>query len=1018
MAKPIAPRRLVAVSVLVFAAGLLPGRMAHALISGATANNSGSTCSGGNNADGFCGSSTQILTNNGTNLNTRYAWNVNADVIILSTRDESGTAQHHVNFTATAVGGYRLDINTTRAGMVQRNSDAVNCDGQAHMSAVTGSSNIALNSGTLNIAGSVDVNNGTGDNQQAFGGSSGTAQIFRVSNGAGQSHALTFSWNGSVRSNSCEAAVRMGQQNGSTSGCGACEYPGSPSRTQSSDGHFVNVTFTNLCGNGTIDGSVGEACDQGSANGAFSSCCTTTCQFRSAGQVCRSSAGVCDPQETCTGSNANCPNDTLSSSSTVCRPSAGVCDVAENCTGSAPNCPPDLFASAFTECRAAAGVCDLAENCTGSSAACPPDVFRSSSFQCRASAGVCDVAENCTGSGPNCPADGFASSSTVCRVSAGVCDVAENCTGSSAACPANGFASSSTLCRASAGACDVAENCTGSSAACPADGFASSSTVCRAAADVCDVAENCTGSSASCPADSVAGAFVGCRPAAGDCDAAENCDGVSTACPPDAFQPSTVECRAAAGDCDVAENCTGSSASCPADAVQPSSFECRASAGVCDVAENCDGSTANCPADGFEPSSVVCRPAAGVCDLADNCTGSSAACPTDSVAGAFVQCRPSAGPCDVAENCDGVGVDCPADGFASSSTVCRASAGVCDVAENCDGSSAACPADVKSTAVCRAAAGTCDVAESCDGASDTCPPDGFAPALTTCRAAADTCDVAEVCTGLSATCPPDVTAPDGTPCDDNSSCSTADECAGGVCVGTPDPDGCADDFLCYKVKGSFTPVPNVRLVDQFEDVFVDVRKLRNLCTPADKNSEGVFDDTTHLVAYMITGSPGTPKFIRRTNLLVENQLGSLRVDAYKRDLLLVPSNKSLTGPTTPPSIPSINVDHYKCYKAKTTAGTPRFVPTTVTVTDQFIGVTPKTYTLKKLRHLCTPVDKNGEGIKNADAHLACYLAKAASGQPRHVRQTGVNTNNQFGPLVLGTVKESELCIPSTKTITP
>jgi hypothetical protein len=35
-----------------------------------------------------------------------------------------------------------------------------------------------------------------------------------------------------------------------------------------------------------------------------------------------------------------------------------------------------------------------------------------------------------------------------------------------------------------------------------------------------------------------------------------------------------------------------------------------------------------------------------------------------------------------------------------------------------------------------------------------------------------------------------------------------------------------------------------------------------------------------------------------------------------------------------------------------------------------------------------------------------------------VRRTGVNTNNQLGALVLSTVKESELCIPSTKTITP
>jgi hypothetical protein len=276
--------------------------------------------------------------------------------------------------------------------------------------------------------------------------------------------------------------------------------------------------------------------------------------------------------------------------------------------------------------------------------------------------------------------------------------------------------------------------------------------------------------------------------------------------------------------------------------------------------------------------------------------------------------------------------------------------------------------------------------------------------------------MAEQCTGSSAACPPDITAPDGTSCNDNNTCSSGDICQGGVCTGTPNPDGCADDFLCYGAKATFTPIPNVRLVDQFEDIFVTVRKLKHLCTPADKNAEGVFDDVTHQASYTITQAPGTPKFVRRTNLLVENQFGQLRVDAYKRDLLLVPSNKNLSGPTPPPNLGAINVDHYKCYKAKTTAGTPRFVAQTVTVEDQF--TTPKTFVLKKIRHLCNPVDKNNEGIKNSTVHLACYQAKPASGQPKHVRRTGVNTNNQLGALVLSTVKESELCIPSTKTITP
>ena len=49
-------------------------------------------------------------------LTSRYAWNINADTGIFSTHDTSGNARHNVDFTATAPGGYRLDISTSRVG--------------------------------------------------------------------------------------------------------------------------------------------------------------------------------------------------------------------------------------------------------------------------------------------------------------------------------------------------------------------------------------------------------------------------------------------------------------------------------------------------------------------------------------------------------------------------------------------------------------------------------------------------------------------------------------------------------------------------------------------------------------------------------------------------------------------------------------------------------------------------------------------------------------------------------------
>jgi hypothetical protein len=572
-------------------------------------------------------------------------------------------------------------------------------------------------------------------------------------------------------------------------------------------GEGWSVAQIEICGDSIV--SPNEQCDLGGQNGAGTSCCTAACALRAPGQTCRSSAGVCDVAETCTGASAGCPANGFAATSVVCRSAAGECDLAESCTGGGAACPSDAKVPSGTGCasdgnpcsldecdgttdacqhpagnpgaicRSSAGVCDLVETCTGASTVCPSDDFASTATVCRSAAGECDLAESCTGGGPACPGDAKVPGGTGCSSDGNVCTVDE-CDGTNDACqhpPGNG----GTVCRSSAGECDVAETCTGASPACPVDGFVPSSTVCRSATDVCDVAENCTGSSATCPPDGFEPGTTVCRSAAGECDVAESCTGSGPSCPADALEPSTTVCRSAAGDCDVAENCTGSSPSCPADALVSSGTECRSSAGICDVAESCDGVSAACPADVFEPSITECRAAAGVCDVAENCTGTGPACPADSVSGAFVVCRTSGGVCDAAENCDGVGVDCPADAKAPASTVCRSAAGVCDAAESCDGVGDACPADAKqpTAVVCQPAGGACDLAESCDGVNDACPADAKAPSGAVCRSAAGVCDLAEVCNGASDLCPSDAKQPSGTPCRASAGvCDVAESCSG------------------------------------------------------------------------------------------------------------------------------------------------------------------------------------------------------------------------------------------------
>ncbi|MEO6027114.1 MAG: hypothetical protein ABIR79_09645, partial [Candidatus Binatia bacterium] len=572
----IRPRKML-VAMLVAAMASIPTLRAttHAQsISGGAADTAGSTGDSGDGS-GSRRSSVAIQVNSGTQFKTRYAWNLSADVGVFSTKDVSGTAQHNLSFNVTAPGAYYLTVDTSRTGDMNRVNDASGCDGAADINAVNGSqSGGTLTSGTLSLADPGVIGNG-GSTTSGPINQTATARIDDLSNGAAQAHSLSFTWTGSVRSNSCEAAVRLGEGS-SVSGCTACSYPGSPSRTQTSDGHFVTVTLTSLCGNGVVDSAQGEQCDVAIVG---SVCCNSNCQFTSGG--------------------------------TQCRASAGICDVVENCTGSAAACPANTFVPSTTVCRAATGgVCDAAENCTGSTAPCPPDGFLGAATTCRAAAGVCDAAEVCSGSSPACPANAFQPNSVVCRGVAGVCDLAENCSGSGAACPANTFKTNSTICRGAAGICDLDETCTGSAAACPAD--SKSSAVCRPAGGFCDVAETCDGGSDACPADALAPTTTVCRAANGVCDLAETCDGAGIFCPPDV--KSTTSCRAVAGVCDVEEICDGASDTCPADAFQPNTLECRGTAGVCDAAESCDGASANCPADAFEPASTVCRPDAGDCD--------------------------------------------------------------------------------------------------------------------------------------------------------------------------------------------------------------------------------------------------------------------------------------------------------------------------------------------------------------------------------------------------------------------
>lgn len=117
-----------------------------------------------------------------------------------------------------------------------------------------------------------------------------------------------------------------------------------------------------VCGNGIVE--EGEECDCGgtTACGDNTCCdattckfinnavcddsnedCCTGCQFSSNGTVCRASTGVCDPQETCTGTTAVCPIDEVA-------PNGQSCNLS-NSTDSSLSCSSGQCTSRDLQCQ-------------------------------------------------------------------------------------------------------------------------------------------------------------------------------------------------------------------------------------------------------------------------------------------------------------------------------------------------------------------------------------------------------------------------------------------------------------------------------------------------------------------------------------------------------------------------------------------------------------------------------------------------------------------------------------------
>ena len=196
----------------------------------------------------------------------------------------------------------------------------------------------------------------------------------------------------------------------------------------------------------------------------------------------------------------------------------------------------------------------------------------------------------------------------------------------------------------------------------------------------------------------------------------------------------------------------------------------------------------------------------------------------------------------------------------------------------------------------------------------------------------------------------------------------------------------------------------------------DVRKIVEICNPADKNGEGIPYPLVHEEGYQIQPQKGAPKFVA-VDRTVTDQFGPHTLTISKEDSLLDVTPKAL-GSTPPapfatdPTEETPDVNRFKCYKAKLAKGESKFVPPPdPTVIDEFVSVA---FTIKKITKLCAPVDKDSEtpGAQTRPGHLLCYQVKLQKDTPKFVARTVATNDDNFTSHVLVAKKPKELCVPA------
>jgi hypothetical protein len=212
--------------------------------------------------------------------------------------------------------------------------------------------------------------------------------------------------------------------------------------------------------------------------------------------------------------------------------------------------------------------------------------------------------------------------------------------------------------------------------------------------------------------------------------------------------------------------------------------------------------------------------------------------------------------------------------------------------------------------------------------------------------------------------------------------------------------GTAGNLVCYGTKttrgAAKLPQTQLELADAIGTETAVVKKSRALCAPTDAS--------TALALYQIKAQPR----VSAGDLSLSDRFGSLTLDMVVADALLVPTGVRLGAPADPPAVA---LDTFVCFSARTTPGTPKFVPVQVSASDQF---QTRLYDVKKPLRLCVPAAVGDAGVQNPRAAVLCYKIQRASGQPAHQRVVGqIHLQNDLGAQRVDTSREKELCVPAS-----